>query len=128
MQTPAVAGPLLPDFSQNTASSAQGKPSEVAEPFSQSVEEWFLDWAAMKPEERVRKEYLDKNGLSEADLAALPADLRAQHEETIAQEIREMFHGKNGLTGENTTAAAASPQALQTASALLQISEQLQAT
>lgn len=54
--------------------------------------EWSK-WANMTPGEKIRAQYLEAKGLTEEDLAAMPADEREAIEKEIAELIKQQLAG-----------------------------------
>lgn len=70
------------------------------------IEQDFMEWSQMTLAEKIRAQILEAKGLSEGDLAALPADER----EAIEAEIREaILEQMGGLDGDKTTEEEAAP-------------------
>lgn len=53
----------------------------------------FSKWGNMTPAEYIRARYLEQHDLTEADLAAMPADQRAAIEKEIADQIKREMAG-----------------------------------
>ncbi|MGR9448590.1 hypothetical protein [Rhizobium leguminosarum] len=53
----------------------------------------FSKWGNMTPAEYIRARYLEQHDLTEADLAAMPADQRAAIEKEIAEQIKREMAG-----------------------------------
>ncbi|NEH42756.1 hypothetical protein GR200_06610 [Rhizobium leguminosarum] len=53
----------------------------------------FSKWGNMTPAEYIRARYLEQHDLTEADLAAMPADQRAAIEKEIAKQIKREMAG-----------------------------------
>ncbi|MBY3216250.1 hypothetical protein HFO21_18125 [Rhizobium laguerreae] len=58
-----------------------------------SLVDEFSKWGNMTPAEYIRARYLEQHDLSEADLAAMPADQRAAIEKEIADQIKREMAG-----------------------------------
>ncbi len=74
----------------------------------------FLRWANMTPDERIRAQYLEQEGLSEDSLASLPEEERERIEMEIQQRIRDALGG----TADRAENSQRASQAYQTASGL----------
>ena len=84
-------GPVsLGAFQKEYASSSSGSSFGMGL-FKKTLQEKFLEWAHMPPEERVRAKYLKDHDLTEDKLSELPAQERAAHEDKIAEEIKKLF-------------------------------------
>ena len=75
----------------------------------------FLRWANMTPAERIRAQYLEREGLSEDSLASLPEEERERIEMEIQQRIRDALGG----TADKADISQRASQAYQTASGLI---------
>lgn len=65
-------------------------------------------WATMSFAEKIRAQYLERKGLSESDLAAMPPEERQAIEDEIRKEImRAMGVGEEAESGSDTTKATA---------------------
>lgn len=64
---------------------------EKAQEESDSLIAEFMELSKMTPAERLRKEILDRMGLDEASLAALPDEQREAIEEDIRRAIKEQL-------------------------------------
>ncbi|WP_245456131.1 hypothetical protein [Rhizobium leguminosarum] len=53
----------------------------------------FSKWGNMTPAEYIRARYLEQHDLTEADLAAMPADQRAAIEKEVADQIKREMAG-----------------------------------
>ena len=58
-----------------------------------SLVDEFSKWGNMTPAEYIRARYLEQHDLTEADLAAMPADQRAAIEKEIAEQIKREMAG-----------------------------------
>ncbi|MBB3135727.1 hypothetical protein FHS26_003473 [Rhizobium pisi] len=58
-----------------------------------SLVDEFSKWGNMTPAEYIRARYLDQHDLTEAGLAAMPADQRAAIEKEIADQIKREMAG-----------------------------------
>lgn len=55
----------------------------------QSILDEFAKWANMTPAERIRAQYLEAHGMSEADVSHLPPEVRQAIEDEIKKQIEE---------------------------------------
>lgn len=86
----------------SVASEEDGAPQQ---PLS-GIEQDFMEWSQMSLAEKIRAQILDAKGLTEGDLAALPADER----EAIEAEIREaILEQMGGLDGDAKTEEEVTP-------------------
>jgi hypothetical protein len=58
-----------------------------------SLVDEFSKWGNMTPAEYIRARYLEQHDMTEADLAAMPADQRAAIEKEIAEQIKREMAG-----------------------------------
>ncbi|MGO6996995.1 hypothetical protein [Rhizobium leguminosarum] len=73
-----------------------------------SLVDEFSKWGNMTPAEYIRARYLEQHDLTEADLAAMPADQRAAIEKEIAEQIKREMAGiedDGSETADDITAA-----------------------
>lgn len=56
---------------------------------SKSILDEFAKWAHMTPAERIRAQYLEAHGMSEADVSHLPPEVRQAIEDEIKKQIEE---------------------------------------
>ncbi|MBY3595778.1 hypothetical protein [Rhizobium bangladeshense] len=73
----------------------------------QSLIDEFSEWGNMTPAEYIRARYLEQHDLTEADLAAMPADQRAAIEKEIAEQIKREMAGIETDGSETTDDIAA---------------------
>lgn len=78
---------------EQASSSASSAPASSFDTdlFKKTLQEKFLEWTEMPPEERVRNKYLKDHNLTENKLADLPPEERAAHEDKIAEEMKKLF-------------------------------------
>lgn len=97
----------LTDYAGRSASSRETtnvQETQVSEAATNAtLIEDFLKWAQMSPEERIRAQYLEEEGLTEEALQGLSAEERQAVEDEIAALIEE----KLGLPEERTAQADA---------------------
>lgn len=76
---------------------------------SDSLLEELQKWSQMSPGEMIRAKLLEQMGLSEEELAALPADERQVIEDKIKDAIKQSLtgdDGQSGASGDNQVSAA----------------------
>lgn len=97
------AGSADHSMTTGTTSKAESKAAARAQQGAETLEE-FLKYAKMSPVERVRYDYLKSRGLTEEDLAKLPADERKQ----IEDEIKKLIKEKLGIDPDASATSAGS--------------------
>ncbi|MDR6632596.1 hypothetical protein J2X72_001380 [Phyllobacterium sp. 1468] len=97
----------LPEGGQGSESEGGLTPKISSRSSNAALHEEFSKWARMSPTERLRAQYLERHGMTEQSLCALPEDVRKEIEDAIKDDIkmqldaeaRKKNNGINGMPG-----------------------------